>query len=88
MTRLATRASSCEEPHRAIDEVSASHLIDDAAYPSTTLHSSGQVWCPFARYPASRSRSLCNTFSDLRCNVACLFERYVRPIAVILKLYG
>ena len=40
MTRLATRASSCEEPHRAIDVVSASHLIDDAAYPSTTLHSS------------------------------------------------
>ena len=44
------------------------------------LHSTRrQVWCPFARYPAVPGRGHYTTFSDLRCNVACLFERYVRP---------
>ena len=65
-----------------IDEVSASHLIDDAAY-IRQLHSTRrQVWCPFARYPAVPGRGHYTTFSDLRCNVACLFVM-LRPIAVI-----
>ena len=65
-----------------IDEVSASHLIDDAAYPSTTLHSSTSLVS--FREVSRRSRSgHYTTFSDLRCNVACfcLFVM-LRPIAV------